>query len=178
MDHRDRRNLKVAVACMLRRPNFAKELTGTVYADCPRLKEYTKPRGTGTYNSMSSSEYIDFLENALKHFGVRRNVTIVHDRSRIHQGKVVAAWCAARHIEIALLPPRSPDLDPLDYGMFGTCKTKLCRYASANKLTWNARCIRFLEMVRAYSMDAAIQQMPRRLSACIQAGGKHFDRDL
>ena len=79
--------------------------------------------------------------------------------------------------ERLLISPRSPDLDPLDYSVFGAAKTRLASDLPLSA-TWEQRVARFKEILQAAPVDKAIRQMSLRASACIAAGGQHFEHTL
>jgi len=83
-----------------------------------------------------------------------------------------------RIISKALWPPRSPDLSPPDFFLWGTLKRK----AYANKprtiqvLENNIRC-----EIAAISEDiwqATFTNMKRRVQLCLDSGGEHFQHLL
>lgn len=181
----ERRSLKLACAINMKAGMFVKHLTGTTYQGCPPLKKYTKSSDGKSHTSMSADEYIDFLEDVVHH--VKRFsptlarsslLTIVHDRARQHTAQVTVKWLKERSIRVLLLPPRSPDLDPLDYGVFGAFKTVLQRDAARGKMNWDQRCRHAVELLKAREIKKQIQEFPVRLKALVASEGKHMDSAL
>lgn len=183
-------SLKLAVAIMLGYAPYVKILTGSKYDGCPPLKTYTKTAGDRdvVYTGMSSQEYIDFLVEALAHFEALRqglmqspSLRIVHDRARPHTAKATTEWAARVGVQILTLPPRSPDLDPLDYGVFGSFKAKLfsdARVGRKQPWDWNKMCRKAVKRMRKFCADEAIMQYPRRVRACIAENGCHIKNRL
>jgi hypothetical protein len=103
---------------------------------------------------------------------------LLHDRDPAHKDSIVSSWCQAKGITIELLPERSPDLDPLDYGFFGVAKRKLDQAIQRHQLGWGDRCTELLKILRTQPADKIIAELPLRWQACIQAKGRHFDQQL
>jgi hypothetical protein len=83
---------------------------------------------------MAGEEYSPFLKAAWEHFmkqpGFRahhRSALLVHDRSKAHGSTNVKHSLEEMNLACKVLPPRSPDLMPLDYGVFGSVKQQLGR---------------------------------------------------
>lgn len=51
-----------------------------------------------------------------------RQLIFIHDRSPAHRTKHVEQQFLGPDIQVQLLPPRSADLDPLDYAVFAHTK--------------------------------------------------------
>jgi hypothetical protein len=105
-------------------------------------------------------------------------MVLLHDRDPSHKDSCVSSWCQAKGITIELLPERSPDLDPLDYGFFGVAKRKLDLAIQRHQLGWGDRCTELLKILRTQRADAIIGELPLRWKACIKAKGRHFEPQL
>lgn len=185
MDPSKRRKIKVAVAISKVGGVFCKEVTGTEY-DGYTPKPYSK-KNRVPYDSMGAEEYCDFLTAAWNQFMRKSDFRdrveeafVVHDRDPVHRSTLVQEH--ATHLQgmqkgLQLLPPRSPDMQPLDYGIFGTVKTQLDRLVGL-RADWSVRATTFMRLIREASIHRTIDQFPLRLQACIQAGGKHIDHSL
>lgn len=77
-----------------------------------------------------------------------------------------------------LLPPRSPDLDPLDYGVFGAAKRRLREERVRGKVGFDEACKHFMEDLQALDATRIIEQLPLRLQACIESRGAHIEQKL
>jgi len=159
------------------------ELTGTDYPGCPALPQYLDSRGRQLV-SMGGEEYLHFINAAWQHFSggrefrARRNTALlVHDRSKAHMSTVVTHGLEQLGLRAVAMPPRSPDLMPLDYGIFGTCKQQLER-SMARNAAWADRVVRFKELIAAAAVKPTIGQFEHRLEAALRAGGGHIDQSL
>ncbi len=88
----------------------------------------------------------------------RHPVRLVHDKDSVHTSDKTAAFASKHKIELTELPPRSPDLDPLDFGVFGAVKKKWVKEVSKGNLDWEAQCSLFIEMLQ--EVDASAQSTP------------------
>jgi hypothetical protein len=181
--HAKRSNLKLAVACSLAGGVYIQEVTGTDYDGHQQETDYLDAVGD-PHSSMGAEEYCDFLQRAWKAFNKstefrRRNwqAMLVHDRSTTHNNLLVKATLKKLNLREQLLPPRSPDLQPLDYGVFSTSKNKL-QQASERHDDWTQRAIALKKHIREAPFPRIIAQFPQRLEACIRAGGSHIDQEL
>jgi hypothetical protein len=157
-----------------------KEVTGTQYPGCPPLHKYTAANGKPA-KCMGQEEYADFIEYAWGQFNQVRafrrrsaEALLIHDRSRVHSSKVVQQRLGSLGINARLAPPRSPDLMPLDYGVFGAIKLQLGR-GLPRTAPWEQRARKFLELLRQRPSDRVIQSFKERLIACIRAHGGHIE---
>ena len=105
----------------------------------------------------------------------RNPVRLVHDKDSVHTSKETAAFAGSHNIVLTELPARSPDLDPLDYGVFGGLKQKWRRAVRKQQLDWDAACALFIHMLIEADATHAIQSLPSRIQKCIVAKGAHFE---
>ncbi len=150
-------------------------------------KDYMQPNGK-PYESMGSEEYVDFLKSAMEFFKKQRgfragseHAMLVHDRFRVHMSKMAMKECKQLSLAVQPLPPRSPDLQPLDYALFGNAKRrleKMVREGDVEDKDWAGRVKAFKKLVRDTGMAPAIQQFSTRLKACIDSGGNHIEQSL
>jgi len=155
-----------------------------VYPGYVASKHYMQPNGK-PYGSMGSEEYVDFLKSAMEFFNKKRgfrncsqHAMLVHDRFRVHMSKMTKKECQKLSLRVQPLPPRSPDLQPLDYAVFGNAKRRLerlVRSGHAEPKDWAARVKAFAKLVRETVIEPAIKQFRKRLRACVDAGGKHIE---
>jgi len=104
-----------------------------------------------------------------------RPLKLLHDRDPAHISKEFQRFAASYGVQAELLPPKSPDLDPLDYGVFGPAQKKLDRELELRQMTWDQQCS-FLEgAIKQADTDAAIMALPKRIQLCIAAKGGHFE---
>lgn len=188
VDYKDRKALKVACAVMLGAPtsSYVQQLTGTEYEGCPDIDVYKKATEQDVdYTALSAPEYRNFLQRALKHFnrqvpGLRRNpkLRIIHDRAKPHTSKLVTQWAQQEGYKVHVLPPRSPDMDPLDYGIFGPFKTWLQMGAAVGGWTWSNKCRKAVAYLEKVDVAPTVKEFPQRLQACIEAEGHHLANAL
>lgn len=171
-----RQVVNAAVAISLAGGVCVKELTGTQSPGCPQLHKYTTANGQPA-KAMGQEEYADFITYAWDQFtqctAFRRRsdeALLIHDRNRVHSSSVVQQRLETLGINSMLAPPRSPDLMPLDYGVFGTIKLQLGRELPRTA-SWEQRACKFLELLRQRPSDRVIRSFEERLSACIEAHG-------
>jgi hypothetical protein len=177
-----RRGLHLIVAINLLGGTFMKESTGTAYG-AYEGNTYLNKDGDAT-KKLTGAEYVDFVEEALTFFKQesqnfarnKSNLIVVHDHSPIHTCKLVAQKLEEKGIRCILSPTRSPDLDPLDYGIFGV-KEKLNR-ADVRRAKWEDRVEQCMQAIQEVAIRDTILQLPLRLNACIHAKGGHFQREL
>ena len=106
----------------------------------------------------------------------RHPVRVVHDKDPTHAAKSTSVFAANHHMELIELPARAPDLDPLDYGVFGGVKLEWMRRVSKEALTWEAQCDLLIELLQKADATAAIKALPSRIQKCIDIKGAHFEK--
>lgn len=105
----------------------------------------------------------------------RHPVNLLHDRDTAHKSKVFSKFAASYNVNAVLLPARSPDLDPLDYGVFGPAQKKLDAEMEKRPMTFEEQCTFLEETIKQTNTDAAIMALPGRIARCIKAKGGHFE---
>jgi hypothetical protein len=179
----NRKGLHLIVAINHLGGTFIKESTGTDYKECVKPPKYYDSHGN-PYSKLSGPEYADFVVQAIEHFEKsrtflirrRRELVVVHDHSPIHTCKEVAKKLEEHKIEQIISPTRSPDLDPLDYSIFGVKKEM--HNARVRDLPWEERVEKCKEDIQNAPIHNAIFKLNLRMKACINAKGRHFQHDL
>lgn len=171
-----RGTLKLAVFINVVGGMWFKELTGTKVGGDTLKMGYLNTEG-GEAKGLTKNEYMECVRAAEKHFldtspafrRIKGNIYLVHDRSSTHPSKPIpgVSWTPVAH------PPHSPDLMPLDYGIFGTAKQELDR-SSTRAMPWADKVQLYKDILMAGPVTATINSYQARLQACIDAGGKHF----
>lgn len=105
----------------------------------------------------------------------RRTTSLLHDRDPAHTSKAFERFAASYNIKAELLPVRSPDLNPLDYGVFGPAQKKLDAELERRRMTFAEQCTFLERTIQQASTDAAIAALPQRIKRCIAAKGGHFE---
>ena len=106
----------------------------------------------------------------------RNPVKLVHDRDSVHTSKDTKSFGLRHNIVFIELPARSPDLDPLDYGVFGAVKREWQRKVSKERMSWERQCSLLIELLEGVDASVAIKAMPSRMQKCIAAEGAHFEQ--
>lgn len=175
--------VKVAHAVRLGHSSVTVPVTGTTFPEYRPAVTYFKKPGQA-HTGMGDEEYChSVVEKILFEMRptssdapVAAPLVWVHDRDTAHSSKFTAAYLEEKGIKPMLLPPRSPDLDPLDYGVFGAVKHKLRREADHKGLKWPQRARRLMGLLKEAQGQAAIEGFATRLWACIAAKGGHIER--
>ena len=77
-------------------------------------------------------------------------------------------------------PPNSPDLNPLDYHVWGAMLEKYQAYTPkpTNKAELKTVLVEIWDNLPQESIDKAVLALRRRLQACIKENGEHFEHLL
>lgn len=178
----ERGKLKVAVALIpALGVTHVRPLTGTTCASLKPAKQYyTKAsKGNKIATSMTQAEYMDFAAEVLellKEKGCK--VIWVHDRDRAHLGEAATQQIQDQGHKVMVLPPRSPDLDPLDYAVFGHSKLWLERNEGVRKLVWDDKCSAFIDHIKRLDPGRQMAGLKKRLEMVIQENGGHIEHKI
>lgn len=83
-----------------------------------------------------------------------------------------------RVISRGLWPPRSPDLTPLDYYLFGRIKNNIFKNRIHTIEELEARIIEEIQNITAAELEKVFENMKRRVNLCLEQGGGHFQHLL
>ncbi|RVE44681.1 hypothetical protein evm_010700 [Chilo suppressalis] len=100
------------------------------------------------------------------------------DSAPAHRVKSTQDWLAAREIDFIQhedWPSSSPDLSPLDYKIWQHLEEKACSKPCPNLESLKTSLIKAAADIDMDLVRAAIDYWPRRLKACIQNHGSHFE---
>jgi len=106
---------------------------------------------------------------------VPSGLRLVHDRDPAHTSSAFTDFASQLGITVVTLPAKAADLDPLDYGVFGTVKRAWERQGEEGQLDWDAQCQLAIRMLEAFDPAACIAALPHRMQQCIAAQGWHFE---
>lgn len=106
-----------------------------------------------------------------------------HDGCPAHYHWRVREWLDANYPESwigrggpMMWPPRSPDLTPLDYYVWGTMKEYVYKVEINNRDQLLTRILEAAEIVRhQMSYDVTVKELRRRSHLCIRERGSHFE---
>lgn len=179
----DRKSIKLLVAIQLGKPPIVVHLFGTSYPGQPDIKAYRDPATNAPRTGLTAAEYCDAIDTILLKQPMRnmrsRTLVLQQDRDPAHVAKDTTSFLKDRKVQVLTLPPRSPDLDPLDYGIFGAVKQEFARARSAKGASWEDACKKLVRALEhCTTADAVIQEMPLRLQACLDVNGRHIEQRL
>lgn len=78
----------------------------------------------------------------------------------------------------SLWPPNSPDLNPVDYKIWGILQERVYKAKVRNVDELRERIIEEWDRLDQRIVDAAVKQWRKRLTACVKAKGGHFEHYL
>ncbi|CAK1596055.1 unnamed protein product [Parnassius mnemosyne] len=107
-----------------------------------------------------------------------RHWVFQQDSAPAHRAKSTQDWLAAREIDFIRhedWPSSSPDLNPLDYKIWQHLEEKACSKPHPNLESLKTSLIKTAADIDVDLVRAAIDDWPRRLKACIQNHGGHFE---
>jgi hypothetical protein len=163
----------------LNQQRFSINIWAGIVSDCFLVPYILPDRLTGqTYTNFLRTSLPDFLE--VMPPASRRQLYFMHDGAP-HISVFLPAHYPGRWIARGgrnIWPPRSPDLNPLDFYVWGHVKSVMYSTAVNDVQTLRARIMAACHTVRTAPgiFDRVRRSMRRRAEACIQAGGGHFER--
>ncbi|CAK1580578.1 unnamed protein product [Parnassius mnemosyne] len=109
---------------------------------------------------------------------ISRHWVFQQDSTPAHRAKSTQDWLAAREIDFIRhedCPSSSPDLNPLDYKIWQHLEEKACSKPHPNLESLKTSLIKAAAVINMDLVRAAIDDWLRRLKACIQNHGGHFE---
>ena len=100
------------------------------------------------------------------------------DSAPSHKSKSTQSFCKTHFpdfISTSEWPSNSPDLNPLDYSIWSYLETKACSTPHKSLDSLKASLIKAWNEMPADYLRAVIDAFPKRLKACINAKGGHFE---
>ena len=94
----------------------------------------------------------------------------VHDRATTHTKQGITLEGFDAKLRVVNAPPRSPDLMPLDYAVFGNVKRQLLNKVGLNA-KWEEKAECFWQLIQDFNVSAAIESYPKRIAKCMETGG-------
>lgn len=185
------------------KPPFVKLLTGTVIPRDGKLSHnmnlpgsYKTVHGNKSALRITAEEYKACVREAIDHFfppasstsgfesqtraAKRRRravsrLTLVHDRLLCYGATPIQLGQGLPDLKTIRLPPRSCDLDPLDYGVFNNAK-RATRKQFYQHDDWDGESDFFVQTLKKMKMGNIVKQFPKRVDSCLEANGGHFER--
>lgn len=188
--HDSRVHYKVIVVAGTRFGMYICPASGSTFNDTSTPKIYVDAKTGQEHQALCGPEYAENIEQVITTIRSKlttraeqaRPIVLLHDRDPCHRCAAVHTACRKNNIINVYLPPRSPDLSPPDYGVFGAVKQKWCREVRRqgllNKASWAQACQLFNDLLKKSNYIGAIEGLPARIEACLQQGGKHFEHRL
>lgn len=144
------------------------------------MKEYTNRAGK-VAQGFSEDEYVAFLKELFPEVdqpmqlrGSPGPLALVHDRDPVHLTKKVAEFLQKGGIVNCVLPPRSPDLDPLDYCIFANAKKAAGRRDVESLKDFKDQCAAFEAHIAHLDVAHQTKGYKSRLLRVIEEEGGHI----
>lgn len=137
------------------------------------------PEGT----TVTKESYTAFLESkvlpwATAHFD-QQLWCFQQDSAPPHKGLITQNWIRSNFpdfIETKEWPSCSPDLNPLDYSIWGFLEKNACAKPHQNLEELKSTLVKAWDAVPMELVQKAVDDFPKRLRLCIDAGGGHFEQ--
>lgn len=141
--------------------------------------------------TLTGERYLFFLQNQTAEFldllplAYLQNLFFQQDGAPPHNSRRVMEYLNNLYGERLIAnqghirwPPRSPDLTPLDYYVWGTLKNKVYKTSSNTREELQNKVVRALNEITPAELRRAIQATVRRAELCIEKNGGHFEQYL
>lgn len=146
-------------------------------------------------NNLTGNAYLHFLENDLTDLleevplHDRMNIWFMQDGAPPHYSMAVRQWLQENYPRRWIgrgneapqfWPPRSPDLNPLDFYLWGTLKEKVYSSPVLNIDDLRERVTNNMNVIKGAveTLERMRFNFLRRVRACIEANGGHFQQYL
>jgi len=145
---------------------------------------------------ISTKSTVQFLSNSCFKNGTQKQklpiwkipINLLHEvslsnRTVLQLTELVTPWSfclcdTPDFISPLLWPPNSPDLNPVDYEVWGVLQQRVCRGRIRDIDHLKQRLIKEWHCLDQNITDRAVRQWRVRLRACVRANGSHFERKL
>jgi transposase len=104
--------------------------------------------------------------------------TFQQDGATIHTANATQTWCKDNLPDFIAKdewPPRSPDLNPLDYSIWSILLSRACNRPHPDLQSLRSALEREWEALGAETLERIVDDFPRRVDECIEAEGGHFE---
>lgn len=115
---------------------------------------------------------------ATQHFG-DRSWTFQQDSAPAHKAKLTQDFCEAnfpRFIRHDEWPPSSPDLNPLDFAVWGLLEARACVNPHNSLASLKSALMRAWERISDSELAAITADFRKRLELCVKAKGDYFEK--
>lgn len=141
---------------------------------------------------LNSASYLQFLSEQLPlllediPLQLRTNMWFQHDGAPPHRARIIREYLNANFADRWVgnngptqWPPKSPDLTPLDFYLWGTLKNEVYRTPSTNIDHLKDKIITACRTIsREVLRKVTVQEVRRRLEKCLEVGGGHIENFL
>lgn len=136
-------------------------------------------------NRLDANGYFNVLEQVIDEMplNIRRNMFYMHDGAPAHFARNVREWLDEHFPNRwigrggpILWPARSPDLNPLDFFVWGFIKDKVYATPPQNADEVRGRINAAVLEITPERLERVIQTIPRRLQLCLQTDGHQFEQ--
>lgn len=139
---------------------------------------------------LTAARYLEFLRNELPillediPLATRANMFLQHDGAPAHYGREVTQYLNQTFAERWIgrgapisWPARSPDLNPLDYGMWGWLKSDVYQVKVNTRDELIARITASTARIKAHQdeLRSTVRDIIKRSAKCIELGGGIFE---
>jgi inhibitor of nuclear factor kappa-B kinase subunit alpha len=124
---------------------------------------------------------LQYLLPAIKELSANDFFIFQQDSAPAHRARETVELLAREtpdFISPLLWPPNSPDLNPVDYKIWGVLQERLYRTRILDVMHLKERLVEEWAKFDQRVIDRAVQQWLRRLRACVRAEGGHFEHQL
>lgn len=104
--------------------------------------------------------------------------TFQQDSAPSHRAKVTQRWCEdnlPQFISTEDWPASSPDLNPMDYGMWSILEQKVCTINHSSVSHLKKSLLKAWEEIPLETVRATVGQWRTRLRTCVKSKGGHFE---
>lgn len=137
--------------------------------------------------TISSASYLEMLKTkfypALKTYGIQKNIIFMQDGAPPHWGKMVRDWLnqkfpnrwIGRGSPNMPWPPRSPDLTPCDFFLWGFVKSKVYNTEPADIESLRDKLIDSFNLITPEMRTKTLLEYRKRLLQIVENGGDHVE---
>ncbi|CAJ0928147.1 unnamed protein product, partial [Mesorhabditis belari] len=100
------------------------------------------------------------------------------DSAPAHRAKKTMEWFAKQNVDFITpeeWPANSPDINPMDFAIWGILKAKVSSAPHANLDDLKATLIKEWAKIPVETLRAAVDDVPKRLRACMKEKGGNFE---
>ena len=110
------------------------------------------------------------------HMLLPEGAVFMQDGASSHTAKVVTAYLETKEFDtLAPWPANSPDLPPMDYGIWGILQKRVAEASPRTEVELKVAIRRAVASLPLETIRATIDDFPKRLAMCIEAAGKQFE---